>query len=221
MMKLKGVWFSYDNFTLKGIELSLRKGQVISIIGPIGSGKTTVLKVAGLLLRPSKGKVMIDGEDVWRAHASKRLGLRKRVVYVQEKPVLVRGKVIDNVALGPVLRGMERAYESARKAVKMLGIENLAVKDRKELSAGQTQLVSIARALAVECGYLLLDEPTAHLDGDQRRMLIRVIKKLREEGKGIAIASHDFSFVEALSDEVVELLNGEKIREGSVSEILI
>jgi energy-coupling factor transporter ATP-binding protein EcfA2 len=215
MIELKGIWFSYDNFTLKEIDLSLREGQVTSIIGPIGSGKTTVLKVAGLLLRPSKGKVIIDEEDAW--HAPTRL--RRRVVYVQEKPVLVRGRVIDNVALGPVLRDMKGAYESAKRAVKMLGIENLAMKDRRELSAGQIQLVSIARALAVESRYLLLDEPTAHLDGDQRRMLIRVIRELKEEGKGIAIASHDFSFVEALSDRVVELLNGEKVRESDVSKI--
>jgi len=110
MIKLVDVWFRYPKrkeWILKGITTSFKPGETNIIMGANGSGKTTLLKIAALLYKPCKGKVLVDGKNFWELDKNKRLLLRRKIVYVHEKPILLRGSVIYNIAYGLILRGIK------------------------------------------------------------------------------------------------------------------
>ncbi len=224
-VELKGVWFRYPgskDWALRGVNLEIRQGEVLALVGPNGSGKTTILKLAGGLYRPSRGEIMFWGSNIWEMNGSKRLELRRMVVYVHEKPILLRGSALDNVAFAPILRGVpkEEAVRRAERLLRDSGAANLSGKDREEMSAGEAQVVSILRAVAAGPEILLLDEPTAHLDREKRNILIGLIGRLRSEGRGIAIATHDHLLALRTADKAVIVENGTVESIGDPSEIL-
>jgi len=213
IIELRDVWFTYPGSrepALRGVSIAIRSGEAVLVQGPNGSGKTTLLKIIALLYRPSRGSVLVDGEEYWGRDPSTRLRIRRRVVYVHEKPILLRRSVLENVLLGLRIRGVEDAEERALRVLRELGIEELAKRSWRELSAGQAQLVSIARALAVEPEILLLDEPLAHLDRDRRAVLVEVLRRLKRSGVGIVIASHwpRSEVVDLGLDKVFEMSGG-------------
>ncbi len=224
-IELKEVWFRYPRsreWALRGVNLEIRQGEVLALVGPNGSGKTTILKLAGGLYRPSRGEVTFWGSNIWEMNGSKRLELRRMVVYVHEKPILLRGTALDNVAFAPLLRGVPRE-EAVRRAEELLrssGSSHLLGKDRSEMSAGEAQVVSILRAVAAGPRILLLDEPTAHLDREKRGILTDLIGKLRSEGMGIAIATHDHLLALRTADRVAIVENGVVGSVGRPSEVL-
>ncbi|GAB6147505.1 energy-coupling factor ABC transporter ATP-binding protein [Stetteria hydrogenophila] len=221
MIRLEGVWFRYprSGWVLRGVSLELPGRGATVILGPNGSGKTTLLKVAGLIYKPARGRVEAWGVDAWSGDGRARAEARRRVVYVHEKPIMLKGSVLDNIAYGLRLRGIPRdeALERARRAASLLGIEGLLDKPAKRLSAGQGQLVAIARALAVEPGILLLDEPTANLDWRARRRVIELLEDLK--GRiGVVIATHDHHLAGKLADRLIIVEEG-KAREATPSEL--
>jgi energy-coupling factor transporter ATP-binding protein EcfA2 len=220
MIRLEDVWFRYagGGWVLKGVTVEIRERGVTVVVGPNGSGKTTLLKVAGLIYRPVKGRVEAWGLDVW-SDGQARLEARRRVVYVHEKPVMLRGSVLENVAYGLRLRGIPpgEAVEKARDAAGLLGLQDVLEKPASGLSAGQAQLVALARALAVEPRVLLLDEPFAHLDSRARKAVASLLKSLKD-GMGIVIATHDYYMARKLADRVVVVEEG-RAREASSSEL--
>ena len=203
MIEVRGVWYRYPGgpWVLRGATMKVERGRIILVTGPNGSGKTTLLKVAAGLLRPQKGVVLVDGVPQGDPR------VRGRAVYVHETPIMARGTVLYNASLGLILRGVPRpvAEEKARRALRLLGLEGLEDAPAGSLSRGLQARVALARAIAVEPSYLLLDEPTAHLDKRARRSLIALLESLARESRvGIAVASHDHS-LEEVADEVVEL----------------
>ncbi|NOZ88394.1 MAG: ABC transporter ATP-binding protein [Crenarchaeota archaeon] len=214
MIRLRGVWHRYTSrgrWVLRGADFTVSPGEAVLVVGPNGSGKTTLLKIAGLLLEPSRGLVEAWGEPFWSLPRSGRLRLRRRVVYVHEKPILVRGTVLENIALGLLLRGAPRgeALEAAREAAEALGIPGSLLGERaRRLSRGLQQLVAVARALAVKPRVLILDEPFAHLDYRRRRLLAEKLEELRDHGTGVAVASHDTGLAARLADRVVAVEDG-------------
>lgn len=221
MIRLEGVWYRYPGtgWVLRGLSAEIPDRGVTVLAGPNGSGKTTLLKIAGLIYKPARGRVRAWGIDVWASDGGARLEARRRVVYVHEKPIMLRGSVLDNIAYGLRLRGIPRgeAEERARRAASMLGLEGILDKPASALSAGQGQLVSIARALAVEPRILLLDEPFAHLDLDARAALSRLISRIKGE-VGVAIATHDYYLAARLADRVL-LVEGGAAREAPPREL--
>lgn len=199
-IELGDVWHRYPGsrgWALRGVSLSLEPGRPTILAGPNGAGKTTLLKVASALIRPSRGLVSVDGRDPWALGGRERLALRRRVVYVHDRPVMLRGSVAHNVAYGLVLRGLGRdeAFERALSFLEPLGMGGLAGVDAKRLSAGQAQLVAIARALAVEPGALLLDEPFSNLDRSRRSSLLEALEGHISRGGTLAIASHEEDYI--------------------------
>ncbi len=223
MIELLDVRYSYPRGAeaLRGVALTIREG-ITSLVGPNGSGKTTILKISAGLLRPAAGQVLVDGSDLWSADPEERLRLRRSVVYVHESPVVMRGTVEENVAFGLRLRGVpdEEAREGVREAMEMLGLSQLASASARTLSAGQRQLVALARALAVSPRHLLLDEPTANLDRENRRRVARVLRTLAREGVSVAVATHDRLLALEISDRAVLIEDGLVAAEGGPSEVL-
>ena len=211
------MWFRYPSttrFSLTGISTSFRSGELTLVRGPNGAGKTTLLKVAGLVYRPSAGRVVVDGEDFWSLDENRRLVRRREVVYVHERPVLIRGRVLDNVVYGLRLRGVggSGAVELCREVMEELQLWELRDVDVRKLSAGQAQLVAVARALVLEPKLIYLDEPLAHLDEERRLLLLKTLERIRRRGAGVVVASHQD--LEGLGvDRVVVLSDGRLVRE--------
>ncbi len=191
MIKLREVYFSYNKEpVIKGVSLSLGN-ECIALAGPNGAGKTTILKLMAGIYRPKKGEVLIEGKNIWKLPEKEAITLRRKVVYVHEKPIVLRGSVLNNVIFGLELRGVskEEARKKALKLMRKLGIDELADKDAKKLSAGQAQLLALARALIVEPSFLLLDEPMANLDWRRRKKVLELLKGLREYWKGYSYSN--------------------------------
>ena len=215
MIKLREVYFSYNKEpAVKGVSLSLGN-ECIALAGPNGAGKTTILKLMAGIYRPKKGEVFIEGKNIWKLPEKEAITLRRKVVYVHENPIVLRGSVLNNVIFGLELRGVskEEARKKALKLMRKLGIDELAEKDAKNLSAGQAQLLALARALIVEPSYMLLDEPLANLDWKRRKSVLELLKELRETGRSIAIATHDAFLVSLVCSKAYIIENGSVVSE--------
>ncbi|RLE78525.1 MAG: hypothetical protein DRJ51_09415, partial [Thermoprotei archaeon] len=188
-------WYRYpggNKYVIKGVTFSFKKG-ILSIAGPNGSGKTTLLKLISGLLKPVKGSVIIEEKNLWSLDEKTRTAIRREIIYVHEKPVLFKGTVMENVSYPLKLRGSGKGERLARaiEALKLLGIEDIAHEKTRNLSAGQAQLVSIARALAVKPKYLLLDEPTSNLDAKREEALLKLLRDIAQKGTVLLVASHE------------------------------
>jgi len=211
LIKVNGVWHKYDSrWILRGVSLALRDGAIIVLVGPNASGKTTLLKIMAGIIKPSRGTVLIDGLDPWRLKEPKRTYARRSTVYVSEKPVMVRGSVRDNILLGLRVRGLdvEAGMENASNIIEYLGLSTILDSKALSLSAGQRQLVSIARALLLEPKHILLDEPLAHLDRVNRVKVLKLLRRLADDGKAIMMATHDPYNMEDIADERITIEDG-------------
>lgn len=224
MIELRNIWFSYvgNNYVIRGISVSFDRGA-IAIMGPNGSGKTTLLKIASCIYRPVKGKVIVDGVDYWCLNEQERVRYRRRIVYVHEKPILLRGKVIDNIGYGLSIRGYSRVEieEKVINIAKELNILHLIDKRVSELSIGEKQLVALARALVLNPNYLFLDEPLTNLHLAVRRQVIEVLKRIRDRGKTtIVIVTHDPLLTLTIASKVIILDRGRIVQIGEPRSIL-
>jgi len=216
MIEADNVWYSYsERAILKGASLSIGNGITV-LVGPNGAGKTTLLKVMAGIYRPDSGRIFIDGEDLWACPPSHRIELRRKVVYVHEKPIILRGSVFFNVCYGLMLRNLDRkeVQKKALEVMEKLGIKALAWKNARELSACQAQLMVLARALAVKPKYLLLDEPLANLDKKNRELVLRLLEELKDRGVGIAVATHDRLLALRIANKIALIEEGCIVVEG-------
>ncbi|MCE4627347.1 MAG: energy-coupling factor ABC transporter ATP-binding protein, partial [Desulfurococcales archaeon] len=146
---------------------------------------------------------------------------RKRVVYVHEKPVMVRGSVLDNLALGLRIRGYngDQIKERIERIAVKLDLSPLLDRNARDLSAGQRQLVAIARALVLDPDVIALDEPYSNIDFRKRKRLSRVVNELRGKSKLVVISSHDIGLLVSLCDYIIYLENGKIVLEGPAEEV--
>jgi len=218
MIELRGVSFRYPTGVLALNEVSLRiDSNVTVVLGPNASGKTTLLKVLGLIYRPFKGDVVVDGVNFWGLRDEDvRLRIRREVIYVHEKPLLMRGSVADNLMYGLLIREVpkDKAFANVVEFLKRLGLNHILHKKPRELSAGEAQLVSIVRAAVLNPKYLLLDEPTANLDSSKRRLVLNLIREFTSGGSKVVIATHDSLLAEKLADSVVLMEGGKAVEVG-------
>ncbi len=223
MIIARNVYFIYPNGrqALKNLTLDIKEFPTV-IMGPNGSGKTTLLKILALIYKPTKGEVWVDNENYWKLPKHKQLNVRKRVVYLHEKPKLFSWSVLENVAYPLKIRGLnwEEARNEAESLLRELGIQHLKDRSRKQLSAGEAQLVAYARAAIIKPRYFLLDEPTNALDQNKRTILEDHLKKLMNEGTKIIIATHDALLAIKLAKKIVILESGQTISETTSSELL-
>ncbi|MFZ3072106.1 MAG: ABC transporter ATP-binding protein [Thermodesulfobacteriota bacterium] len=206
---LKGVSYGYngDSTALSGINLSIRSGETVSILGANGSGKSTLLKILDGLIQPTKGIVSFHGRVL--KQGENRADFRERVGFVFHEPdvQLFCATVFDELMFGPLQLDIPEgeAKKRAEDVMLMLGITGLRDRPPYSLSSGEKKKVAIASVLSVNPDVLLLDEPTNGLDPRTQVWLMELIGGLKKRGKTCVIATHDLSLAEDVSDRAVIL----------------
>ncbi len=223
MIKVEHLSKSFgDLVVLKDISTEIRKGEVVSIIGPSGTGKSTFLRCLNLLDRPTSGSIMIDGMDIL-THPTAVTQVRQRMNMVfQSFNLFAHLSVLDNLTLAPrKLRGVDRlsAEKKARDLLRLVGLAEKAHAFPDELSGGQKQRVAIARCLAMEPEIILFDEPTSALDPTMVSEVLAVIRKLAREGMTMAIVTHEMDFARDVSHRVFYMDQGLIYEEGTPQQI--
>ncbi|ROR32321.1 energy-coupling factor ABC transporter ATP-binding protein [Inmirania thermothiophila] len=212
-LELRGLRLRLHGRLLLDIErLQLERGACLYLSGANGAGKTTLLRILAGLLPPDEGLLLADGASLRWPRAAARL--RRDVVYCHQAPYLFRGTVADNVAYGLRRQGVPAPEVAARvaEALAWAGIAHLAGRDARRLSGGEQQRVALTRARVLAPRYLLLDEPTANLDGEAREQTYFLLRRLRLEGIGLVVTSHEPRAVSRLADRHL-LLEGGRLRE--------
>jgi putative ABC transport system ATP-binding protein len=187
-----------------GVSLDVRLGEMLYIVGPSGSGKTTLLSMVSGILKPSGGRVLVKGVDIWGLSASENAHFRLRNIgfVFQDYHLFPRLTTAENVAIPLVLRGVswDEALETARRYVDIVGLENRSDLPPVKLSGGEQQRVAIARAIVSQPDIMILDEPTASLDGDTGRNIVSFVKtNLLSPTRAIVIVTHDARIYEFAS----------------------
>ena len=218
--------YSTGDEALKGVSLSIPKGQVLALIGPSGAGKSTLIRCINRLIEPTSGKVLHNGEDVTLMNSRRlRRTRRKMGMIFQEYALVERLTVMENVLSGRLgYVGFWRSYfrkfpqadfKEAFRLLARVGLEEMADKRADELSGGQRQRVGIARALIQNPEILLVDEPTASLDPKTSRQIMRLITELCEERQLAAIINiHDVGLAEMFAQRIVGLQKGATVYDG-------
>ena len=207
---------------LKGISTTVRRGEVVSIIGPSGGGKSTFLRCLNLLEEPSGGKVYFKGRDI----TDKKLDIckyrRSMGMVFQTFNVFPNMTVLDNITLAPVLEKKlpkAQAREEAMALLRRVGLEDKAEEYPRMLSGGQKQRLAIVRALAMQPEVMLFDEPTSALDPEMVKEVLNVITDLTRSGMTILIVTHEMAFAREVSDRVLFICDGVIKEEGSPDQI--
>lgn len=207
---------------LKDISTQIQKGEVISIIGPSGTGKSTLLRCLNLLETPTGGRIEIDGVDILQKDADVPKVRRKMGMVFQSFNLYAHLTVLDNLTIGPIKLLKRTKADAEKKAIDILKTVGLAEKRDAfpdELSGGQKQRVAIARCLAMEPEIILFDEPTSALDPTMVSEVLAVIRRLAKEGMTMAIVTHEMDFARDVSSRVFYMDEGFIYEEGNPKEI--
>ena len=209
----KNVEKTYDNgfHVLKGVSLTVNKGEVVVLMGPSGSGKSTLIRTFNALEPYQKGSIEIDGTLI--THGGKNIELVRREVGMvfQQFNLFPHLTILGNVTLAPIhLRGIPKAEanELGMTLLKRVGIDHQANKYPGQLSGGQQQRVAIARALAMKPKVMLFDEPTSALDPEMVREVLDVMRGLAESGMTMVCVTHEVGFAREVADRVIFLAEG-------------
>lgn len=225
MLEAKNVHKSFDGkMILKGIDVTVNKGDVVAILGPSGSGKTTLLRCLNFLERADKGTLTFDDTQVDLHHVSKRdiAAIRKKTAFVFQNYNLFQNKtVLDNVTLGLTSARHMKKEEARAKAIKAL--ERVGMADRldsypAQLSGGQQQRVAIARGLASDPEIIYFDEPTSALDPELIGEVLSVMRSLAEEGMTMLVVTHEMEFARNVSNTVLFMEDGVVIEHAPTKE---
>lgn len=211
-----------NNEVLKDINFSVRKGEVVCIIGSSGSGKSTLLRCINLLEKPNGGEIIYNGENILdQGHDIYKYRTKLGMVF-QQFNLFNNHDVLSNCIVGQVKvlgRSKEEAEKVAMKYLRVVGMANYINAKPKQLSGGQKQRVAIARALSMEPDVMLFDEPTSALDPEMVGEVLKVMKELAETGLTMLVVTHEMGFAREVSDRVVFMDKGVIAEEGTPEEI--
>ncbi|MBE1498121.1 polar amino acid transport system ATP-binding protein [Amycolatopsis lexingtonensis] len=234
LLRAVGVKKSYGHTeVLGGIDLEVRKGQVVCLLGPSGAGKSTFLRCINHLETIDAGQIWVDGEPIgFRQRGGKLYELRERDVARQRRDIgmvfqrfnlFAHRTALENVVEGPI-RVLGLKPEDARKQglelLDRVGLAHRADAYPAQLSGGQQQRVAIARSLAMKPKLMLFDEPTSALDPELVGEVLEVMSTLAGEGMTMVVVTHEMSFAAEAADEVVFLADGAVVETGPPSEVL-
>lgn len=220
VLELKDLTYTYGEGTpfvkdaVKQVSLSIQKGEFVGIIGHTGSGKSTLIQMLNGLLKPSKGKVLLNGKDIW-AEPKKIRAVRFQVGMVFQYPEhqLFEETVLRDISFGPKNMGLEEKeiHQRALQAAEFVGMKpELLAKSPFELSGGEKRRAAIAGVIAMDPDVLILDEPTAGLDPHGRDVLLSQIKKYhKQRGNTILLVSHSMEDIARIADKILVMNGGQ------------
>ena len=203
--------YQKDSAALRDITLKIPKGEFVFITGPSGAGKSTLLKLLYCAEKPSRGQILINGQNVTRLSSGKIPYLRRRLgIVFQDFKLLPRRTIFENVAFPLEVQGRRR-YEVSKKvyqALKHVGLEHKLQRYPLELSGGEQQRVAIARALVIDPLILLADEPTGNLDQESTSRVMDLFMDANARGTTVLMATHDHELIHSFPRRVVTLEEG-------------
>ena len=222
-ISLDDVWKVYavaDLPALDGVDLEVAEGEFVALMGPSGSGKSTLLTILGAMNRPTKGRVSIDGIDVYGLTEEKRADFRNEYLgfVFQQHHLMPYLTALENVEL-PLVVSRLGAREKRERSLRALGDVGLSGKEHRlpsELSGGEQARVAIARAVANEPPLILADEPTGNLDSGTGRAVMDLLAELNRAGRTVVVVTHDEA-VARLARRVVRLLDGHVVGDAAAA----
>ncbi len=207
---------------LKGINLEVKKGEVLVIIGPSGGGKSTLLRCINRLEEPTEGEIYIDGIKITDPSVDINKIRQKVGMVFQLFYLFPHLTVLDNITLAPIkVKKIDPkiATEKAYELLERVGLVDKAKSYPSQLSGGQQQRIAIARALAMEPEIMLFDEPTSSIDPEMTKEVLDVMRELAHEGMTMIIATHEMGFAKEVANRVIFLDQGRIVEEGTPKEI--
>lgn len=226
MLKVTSLKKNYgDNEVLKGIDIEIKKGEVVAIIGPSGSGKSTFLRCMNLMETPTDGEIYFKGQQLnnEKMKESEIDNIREDIGMVfQQFNLFPHLTVLDNITLAPMKRKNMSKADAEQLAESLLS--KVGLLDKKDafpnnLSGGQKQRIAIARALAMNPDFMLFDEPTSALDPEMVKEVLLVIQNLVEDGMTLAIVTHEMNFAKRVASRVLFIDNGVIVEQGTPEEL--
>ena len=214
MIKVTDIRKSYGTLeVIRGIDLEVKRGEIMSIVGPSGAGKTTLLQIIGTLERPDSGQVLFNGEDIMKLNDNRRAAFRNANIgfVFQFHQLLPEFTVLENVAMPALIGGASRAeaYSRAKELIDYLGLGQRESHKPMQLSGGERQRAAVARALVNQPSVVLADEPSGSLDSHNREELHRLFFDLRRDmGQTFVIVTHDESLADQC-DRIVHMCDGQ------------
>lgn len=204
---------------LKDVSFEIKDGEMVALLGPNGSGKTTLLRTIYGILKPEKGIAYLDGKMI---HEMSIEEIAKHIGYLPQEKADTGLKAMDVVLLGRTVYGRTPSHsdiEIAKRALGEVGMENFGDRLFSQLSGGEKQKVMLARIFAQKADFLLLDEPTAHLDISSQIEIMEILRKRAEKGYSSLIAIHDINLASTFCDRIIMLSNGKIAHAGGVEII--
>ncbi|GGF63395.1 polar amino acid ABC transporter ATP-binding protein [Paenibacillus albidus] len=207
---------------LKGIDLDIRKGEVVVVIGPSGSGKSTFLRCLNLLEQPTGGEITFEGQSITGKKHDINVTREKMGMVFQQFNLFPHKTVLQNITLAPVKVKKLQQTEADKIAMELL--RTVGLEDKKnaypaQLSGGQKQRIAIARALAMQPHVMLFDEPTSALDPEMVGEVLEVMKKLAVAGMTMVIVTHEMGFAREVGDRILFMDGGYIVEQGTPAEV--
>lgn len=213
--------FFGDVHVLKDINLSVKKGEVVVIIGPSGSGKSTLCRTINRLETIDSGKIVVNGKEIPKEGKDLAKFRAEVGMVFQSFNLFAHKSIIDNMILAPCdvkKISKEQAKKEAMELLRRVGVDSQADKMPSQLSGGQQQRVAIARALAMHPEIMLFDEPTSALDPEMIGEVLDVMTELAAEGMTMLVVTHEMNFARRVADRVIFMDDGEILEEGTPEE---
>ena len=223
LIKIENLHKSFGkNEVLKGINLEIKKGEVVVIIGPSGSGKSTLLRSMNLLEEATEGKVVFEGVDITDKKNDLFAMREKMGMVFQQFNLFPNMTVMENITLSPIkTKGESKAVaeKRAQELLEKVGLPDKATAYPQSLSGGQQQRIAIARGLAMEPDVLLFDEPTSALDPEMVGEVLAVMQDLAKSGMTMVIVTHEMGFAREVADRVIFMADGVVVEDGTPEQI--
>ena len=212
MIEIKNISKTFkNNKVLDGIDLTINQGDVVAIIGPSGTGKSTFLRCLNLLEEPTSGNIIFEGQDITDPKVDIDMVRRKMGMVFQQFNLFPHLSIIDNIKLAPVklkIMSNSEAEKKARELLERVGLPDKADAYPKQLSGGQQQRIAIARALAMNPDVMLFDEPTSALDPEMVGEVLQIMKELADDGMTMVVVTHEMGFAREVATRVLFMDGG-------------